>query len=257
MTYASRAVVTHGLSQVSRDPASRQRLSDSVPDTGNKLSEASLACLRCGVRTAMEQVLRSREDGGHIILISASDDANSVSKLDFETVEENIKYYNIRVSSVVLHTGGGLSPQFSALASISGGMTSTVGVSRGAGDVWTQADSTRGLTTAVKVDRVRSALVGEVVHMVDSGHNASVSGTRDTEWTSEVSQCDAPWTLTLAPCIPCHGIFDIIVTMSTMQRINGHQRLETLQSEMNNEHRLKVEDNSYFSVRIRNSTGHL
>ena len=190
MTYASRAVVTHGLSQVSRDASSRQRLSDSVPDTGNKLSEASLACLRCGVRTAMEQVLRSREDGGHIILISASDDANSVSKLDFETVEENIKYYNIRVSSVVLHTGGGLSPQFSALASISGGVTSTVGVSRGAGDVWTQADITRGLTTAVKVDRVRSALVGEVVHLVGSGHNASVSGTRDTEWTSEVSQCD-------------------------------------------------------------------
>ena len=190
MTYASRAVVTHGLSQVSRDPASRQRLSDSVPDTGNKLSEASLACLRCGVRTAMEQVLRSREDGGHIILISASDDAETVSKLDFETVEENIKYYNIRVSSVVLHTGGGLSPHFSALASISGGVTSTVGVARGAGDdVWTQAHIIRGLTRAVKVDRVRSALVGEVVHMVSSGHNTSVSGTRDTEWTSEVRPC--------------------------------------------------------------------
>ena len=201
MTYASRAVVTHGLSQVSRDPASRQRLSDSVPDTGNKLSEASLACLRCGVRTAMEQVLRSREDGGHIILISASDDAETVSKLDFETVEENIKYYNIRVSSVVLHTGGGLSPHFSALASISGGVTSTVGVTRGAGgDVWTQAHITRGLTRAVKVDRVRSALVGEVVHMVSSGHNTSVSGTRDTEWTSEVRLCDHLWTLTLAPC---------------------------------------------------------
>ena len=201
MTYASRAVVTHGLSQVSRDPASRQRLSDSVPDTGNKLSEASLACLRCGVRTAMEQVLRSREDGGHIILISASDDAETVSKLDFETVEENIKYYNIRVSSVVLHTGGGLSPHFSSLASISGGVTSTVGVTRGAGgDVWTQAHITRGLTRAVKVDRVRSALVGEMVHMVSSGHNTSVSGTRDTEWTSEVRLCDHLWTLTLAPC---------------------------------------------------------
>ena len=33
-------------------------------------------------------------------------------------------------------------------------------------------------------------MVGEVVHLVGSGHNASVSGTRDTEWTSEVSQCD-------------------------------------------------------------------
>ena len=185
MTYASRAVVTHGLSQVGRDPASRQRLSDSVPDTGNKLSGDSLACLRCGVRTALKQVLRSRESGGHIILISASGGGESrVTKLDFE---EDIKYYNIRVSSVIINSGGGLSPQLSALAALSGGVTTDVGVTRGEGDVWTQASITRGLTRAVKVDRVRSALVGEVVHMVDSGHNSSVSRTGDMEWTSEVS----------------------------------------------------------------------
>ena len=69
----------------------------------------------CG---AMKHVIRSSEDRGHIILISALDDDNNVSKLDFETVEENFKYYNIRVSFVLLHTGGGQSPHFSALASI-------------------------------------------------------------------------------------------------------------------------------------------
>ena len=171
---------------MSREAASRQRLSDSVPDTVNKLSETSLACLRCGVRTAMEQVLRSREDGGHLVLISASDDPQSVSKLDFETVEENIKYYNIRVSSVVLHTGAGLSPHFSALASISGGVTSWVGVAGAPGSVWTQAGISRGLLRAVQVDRLSSAMVGEVVHLVGAGTNTSHSG--DTEWTSQVSR---------------------------------------------------------------------
>ena len=46
VTYNSRAVVTHGLTRVTRDMVTRQRLSDSVPDTGNKLSETSLGCIR-------------------------------------------------------------------------------------------------------------------------------------------------------------------------------------------------------------------
>ena len=59
----------------------------------------------------MEQVLRSREDGGHVILISANEGRDSVSSMDMETLTEYIKYYNIRVSSVVLHVSGTVSSE--------------------------------------------------------------------------------------------------------------------------------------------------
>ena len=179
VTYNSRAVVTHGLTLVTSDMASRQRLSDSVPDTSNKLSDTDLGCIRCGVRTAMEQVLRSREDGGHVILISAS---GSVSSLDMDALTEYIKYNNIRLSSVVLRSSGQVSGHYQTLASMSGGVTRLVTVSHDS--VWTLAKMTHSLVSSIQVDSVSSARIPEIIHQL-SGHHTSVK--TGQHWTSEVS----------------------------------------------------------------------
>ena len=185
VTYNSRAVVTHGLTRVSRDMSSRQRLSDSVPDTGNKLSETSLGCVRCGVRTAMDQVLRSQEAGGHVILISANDDQESLSSLDVDTLTENIKYYNIRLSSVVLHMSGHVSPHYQHLATMSGGVATSVRVADDS--VWTLAGLSTNLLAAVKLDSGPGARLPETIHQVSGHYNAVNTG---QDWISEVSDRD-------------------------------------------------------------------
>ena len=187
VTFSSRAATTHGLTLVTRDAGTRLRLADAVPDTANKLSASQAGCVRCGVRTAMEQVLRSREAGGHVIIVTAEDEsAGGLDSLATDAITEYINYYNLRVSSVVLGPAAP-PPAFSALAALSGGVASSVQLRpsprAGARDpsVWTLASLGRGLVAAVRVDRAAGARIPETVHLV-SGHHNIVN-----QWTSQVS----------------------------------------------------------------------
>ena len=119
----------HSLTRLTTDFTTRLRLSDSVPDTANKLSSSRVGCVRCGVRTAMEQLLRSREAGAHLVIISASEGEDSLSSLDLDSLTEYVDYYNIRLSNLVLHMSGSLSSHYSQLAAMSGGVSEVVGVS--------------------------------------------------------------------------------------------------------------------------------
>ena len=130
VTYSSGAEVRHGLTRLTSDFSTRLRLSDSVPDTANKLSSSRVGCVRCGVRTAMEHLLRSREAGAHLVIISASEGEDSLSSLDLDSLTENVDYYNIRLSNLVLHMSGSLSSHYSQLAAMSGGVSVVVDVSR-------------------------------------------------------------------------------------------------------------------------------
>ena len=187
VTFSSRAALAHGLTLVTRDAGTRLRLADAVPDTANKLSASQAGCVRCGVRTAMEQVLRSREAGGHVILVTAEDESpGGLDSLATDAITEYINYYNLRVSSVVLGPAAP-PPAFSALAALSGGVASSVQLRpsprAGARDpsVWTLASLGRGLVAAVKVDRAAGARIPETVHLVSGHHNIV------TQWTSQVS----------------------------------------------------------------------
>ena len=119
----------HSLTRLTTDFTTRLRLSDSVPDTANKLSSSRVGCVRCGVRTAMDQLLRSREAGAHLVIISASEGEDSLSSLDLDSLTEYVDYYNIRLSNLVLHMSGSLSSHYSQLAAMSGGVSEVVGVS--------------------------------------------------------------------------------------------------------------------------------
>ena len=187
VTYNSGAVVTHGLTMVTGDSVTRQRLSDSVPDTGNKLAHTDMACVRCGVRTAMEQVLRSREDGGHVILISASSgQEESVTSLDMDTLTEYINYYNIRLSSVVLHSRGQVSPHYQHLASLSAGVSRIVHVTP-RDTVWTLTRVSHSLLSAVRLDSGAGVRIPETVYRVSGQHNS----VREADyWVTKVSPGD-------------------------------------------------------------------
>ena len=77
----------------------------------------------------MEHLLRSREAGAHLVIISASEGEDSLSSLDLDSLTEYVDYYNIRLSNLVLHMSGSLSSHYSQLASMSGGVSVVVGVS--------------------------------------------------------------------------------------------------------------------------------
>lgn len=173
VTFSSGASVRHSLTRLTGDATTRLRLSDSVPDTANKLSSSRVGCVRCGVRTAMDQLLRSREAGAHLIIISASEGEDSVSSLDLDSLTEYVDYYNIRLSSLVLHLSGGLSSHYTDLARLSGGRSVVVGVA---------GDSVRllsGLVTSL-----------ETVLNVDSAsttyQTVAVFGQRSENKTTEV-----------------------------------------------------------------------
>ena len=74
----------------------------------------------------MDQLLRSREAGAHLVIISASEGEDSLSSLDLDSLTEYVDYYNIRLSNLVLHMSGSLSSHYSQLASMSGGVSVVV-----------------------------------------------------------------------------------------------------------------------------------
>merc|ERR1719317_1313061 len=100
VTFNSEGVVGHNLTLLTSEKV-RSRLADTIPDSPHRLSRTNVNCVICGVKVAMDQVLRNREDGGHLIILT-SGDKRSMAEDDKEILTEYSKYYNIRVSSILL-----------------------------------------------------------------------------------------------------------------------------------------------------------
>ena len=100
VTFNSEARVEHNLTPLTGERV-RARMADTIPDSPNKLSRTEDRLVNRGVQVAMDQVLRNREAGGHLVVVTRGD-GKTLSPTDQQIIEEYDKYYNVRVSSVLL-----------------------------------------------------------------------------------------------------------------------------------------------------------
>ena len=99
VTFSNNSKVAHSMSAIHSDEA-RARLADTVPDKYH-LSQSDIKCLLCGVQQAIQEVLRGKMAGAHLILLTrGSPDTLSIS--DEQTIQDYVKYYHIKVSSILL-----------------------------------------------------------------------------------------------------------------------------------------------------------
>ena len=128
VTFNSEAVVSHNLTPLTRERV-RSRLADTIPDSHNRLSRTDDRCVICAVKVAMDQVLRNKEAGGHLIIVTRGD-KRTLSGNDKEILSEYDKYYNIRVSSVLLPTAGQAPlSYYNTIATNSGGRSRSLDLS--------------------------------------------------------------------------------------------------------------------------------
>ena len=122
VTFNNESRVEHQLGSLTSE-RERARMADTVPDSPNKLSRSRERCVVCGVRVAMDQVLRHREAGGHIIILTRGDQ-KTLTTTDMEVLAEYDKYYNIRISSILLpDTDQAVLPFYSSIAAASSGLS--------------------------------------------------------------------------------------------------------------------------------------
>ena len=122
VTFNNESRVEHQLGSLT-SKRERARMADTVPDSPNKLSRSRERCVVCGVRVAMDQVLRHREAGGHIIILTRGDQ-KTLTTTDMEVLAEYDKYYNIRISSILLpETDQAVLPFYSSIAAASSGLS--------------------------------------------------------------------------------------------------------------------------------------
>jgi len=119
ITFNSVARVEHPLVQLTMESA-RSRMADSIPDSPNKLGQSAEGCVTCGIQVAMEQVLKGKEAGGHIIIIT-KEHINAFSFVQEENIKSSVLSFGVRVSSIVLG-GSAPNPFYPTLADISGGV---------------------------------------------------------------------------------------------------------------------------------------
>jgi hypothetical protein len=108
VTFAKEARLEQNLAVLTSERV-RIRVADAIPDSPKKLSRYEERCVNCAIQVAMDQVLRNREAGGHLIIISQGD-AATLSPNDAAMIAEYDKYYNVRISSVLVpprRSGGG------------------------------------------------------------------------------------------------------------------------------------------------------
>ena len=82
------------MSAIHSDDA-RARLADTVPDKYH-LSNSDVKCLLCGVKQAIQEVLRSNMAGAHLILMTRGS-TDTLSLSDEQTIQDYVKYYHIKV----------------------------------------------------------------------------------------------------------------------------------------------------------------
>ena len=125
VTFNSEAVVVHNLTPLSSERV-RSRLADTIPDSTNRLSRTDVRCVICGVKVAMDQVLRNKEAGGHLIILTRGD-KRTLTENDKEILSEYEKYYKIRVSSILLPAPSEAPlVYYNTIATLSGGRSRAV-----------------------------------------------------------------------------------------------------------------------------------
>ena len=174
VTFNSEAAVTHNLTPLTSERV-RARLADTIPDSHNRLSRTDDRCVICAVKVAMDQVLRNREAGGHLIILTRGD-KRTLSEDDEEILSEYDKYYNVRVSSVLLPmTGEAPLSYYNTIATHSGGRSRSLDLS--ASKMETLAALIDSLVEIVGVDTPDPSDLPVTVH-----HQAI---TRSQSWSSE------------------------------------------------------------------------
>ncbi len=107
VTFSNTSEVRHELTEV-RGGATRARLADSVPDKYH-LSPSRTQNLLAGVQKAVHSVLGNNVAGGHLVVVTRGLQ-ESLSISDEQTISEYVKYYHIKVSTILVPDGVGSSP---------------------------------------------------------------------------------------------------------------------------------------------------
>ena len=156
VTFSNTSKVEHPMTKVgmtSKDDVVRSRLADTIPDKYH-LSHIDVKCLLCGVQKAIHDVLRNNMAGAHLVIISrGSPDTLSLS--DEQTIEEYIKYYQIKVSTILIPDSGKQPLAFyDAISQMSGGNSQVVKASR-----YTKTSSRRSIEVYLELMHAFSSLV--------------------------------------------------------------------------------------------------
>jgi hypothetical protein len=166
--------VSHNLTPLTSERV-RSRLADTIPDSPNRLSKRDDRCVICAVKVAMDQVLRNREAGGHLIIVTRGD-KRTLSEDDKEILSEYDKYYNVRVSSVLLPMAGQAPlSYYNTIATNSGGRSRSLDLS--ASKMETLSGLIDSLVEIIGVDTPDPSDLPVTVH-----HQAI---TRSQAWSSE------------------------------------------------------------------------
>ena len=100
VSFSSEGEVRHGVSPLANEKV-RSRLGDSIPDSVYRLSKTEDRCVLCAVKEAMEKLLRGREEGSHLIVLTQGD-RNSLTRTEQEILTEYSNYHGVSVSSILL-----------------------------------------------------------------------------------------------------------------------------------------------------------
>ena len=123
----------------------------------------------------MDQVLRNREAGGHLVMITRGD-KRTLSEDDEEILSEYDKYYNLRVSSLLLPmVGEAALSYYNTIATHSGGRSRSLDLS--ASKLETLSGMIDSLVEIIGVDTPHPSDLAVTVH-----HQAS---TRSQSWSSQ------------------------------------------------------------------------
>ena len=159
VSFNSDSEVRHRMSYLARERV-RTRLGDSIPENAYRLSKTDDRCVVCGVREAMEKLLRGKEAGSHLIILTQGDES-SLSKEGQEILTEYSLYHGVRISSLLLPVKSKPTLDFySKLAKSSGGLSKSIDVN----SLDMLECLTRSLIDAVTVDTPKPALLSVTVH---------------------------------------------------------------------------------------------
>ena len=124
VTFTNDSKVEHSLAELDSEDA-RARLADTIPDKYH-LSRKGGTCLLCGIQKAIHDVLRNNMAGAHLIIMSrGSQDTLKIS--DEQAIEEYVKFYNMKVSSILIPEDDKLPLAFyDSIARLSGGSSHVI-----------------------------------------------------------------------------------------------------------------------------------
>ena len=119
VTFSNDSTVAHSMIELADDKA-RRRLADTIPDKYKVQRSPRQRCVICGVDAAMESILKDKEAGGHLILITRGDNG-TLSYTDERQMLERAEYYNVKFSSILVPDLAPALSFYDHVAKVSGG----------------------------------------------------------------------------------------------------------------------------------------